>query len=470
MRRDDLRELWVPFALFGVDSVLAFSGLCAGWWLRYRTQLGQMVVNVQDAQFTDYLPLLLMGTGLLLATFLQLGLYKAPSLLRRLHATALIAKGACFWLFLFLCLSLVLRFVPEISRLFVVVSTVLVFCLLGLWRQLAYAIVVRTSALGRLRQRVLVYGWNENARALLQELNVTGRHPYVPLGVFGGKGEVVPEALRLGFGEVDGLPDILRTLHVDVLLCADPELPPEEVALLASICERTWTDFKVVPGRFESLVGGLRLQVVGGVPLLGLEDLPISRLFNRVFKRGMDVLGALAGLLLSAPVVLVMGYLIRKESPGPVFFAQERVGADNRVFRLWKLRSMLPDAALSDHERQSTARGDKRVLAIGRFMRRWNIDELPQFWNVLRGEMSLVGPRPERPRHADRLSGEIAHYFQRHIAKPGMTGWAQVNGLRGACDLALRIRFDHHYIENWSLWFDVQIMAMTFVRWRNRAE
>jgi lipopolysaccharide/colanic/teichoic acid biosynthesis glycosyltransferase len=150
-----------------------------------------------------------------------------------------------------------------------------------------------------------------------------------------------------------------------------------------------------------------------------------------------------------------------------VLFAQTRIGAGHRNFTLWKLRSMVPDAATTDGVRQSTARDDPRLLRIGAFLRRWNLDELPQFWNVLRGEMSLVGPRPERPHHVDRLSAKIPHYLPRHVVKPGMSGWAQVNGLRGDSDLAARVQHDIYYIENWSFWLDVQILLLTFVRWKN---
>jgi lipopolysaccharide/colanic/teichoic acid biosynthesis glycosyltransferase len=134
---------------------------------------------------------------------------------------------------------------------------------------------------------------------------------------------------------------------------------------------------------------------------------------------------------------------------------------------MYKIRSMRPDAALVEHASQSTLREDPRVLRIGKFMRKWNIDELPQFWNVLMGDMSLVGPRPERSYHVGVLSGQIPHYNARHAAKPGITGWAQVNGLRGDTDLSERVRCDLWYLENWSVWLDFQIMAMTFLSRKN---
>ncbi|MGH7957968.1 MAG: exopolysaccharide biosynthesis polyprenyl glycosylphosphotransferase, partial [Opitutaceae bacterium] len=229
-----------------------------------------------------------------------------------------------------------------------------------------------------------------------------------------------------------------------------------------------YVEWKVIPSTFEIFLSGLRLHTVGRLPVLGIEDLAINKLFNRVLKRLVDVFGAGIGLVASAPVMVVLAIVIKRESPGgPVFFSQTRVGSGHRNFTLWKLRSMIPDAAASDGAHQSTARGDERLLRIGEFMRRWNLDELPQFWNVLCGDMSLIGPRPERPYHVDRLSSEIPHYLPRHLAKPGMSGWAQVNGLRGQSSIAQRIQHDIYYIENWSLWLDLQILILTFVRWKN---
>ena len=167
-------------------------------------------------------------------------------------------------------------------------------------------------------------------------------------------------------------------------------------------------------------------------------------------------------------MIALLALVIKRESPGgPVFFRQTRIGAGHQAFTLWKLRSMQPDAAATDAAHVSTQRGDPRLLRFGAFMRRWNLDELPQFWNVLCGDMSLVGPRPERPHHVEQLSAVIPHYLPRHLVKPGMTGWAQVNGLRGESSIARRIQHDIYYIENWSLWLDLQIIALTFVRWKN---
>jgi exopolysaccharide biosynthesis polyprenyl glycosylphosphotransferase len=266
-------------------------------------------------------------------------------------------------------------------------------------------------------------------------------------------------------GDLDVL---LLAEQIDLLIATRLDLPREELRGIVRSCERAYVEWKVVPGAFDVFVSGLRLQTVGRLPILGVEELAITRLFNRTLKRLIDIVGALVGLIVSAPLVLVLAVLIKRESPvGAVLFRQTRIGAGHRPFTLFKLRSMAPDAAASDNAQQSTRRDDPRLLRLGAWLRRWNLDELPQFWNVLRGDMSLVGPRPERPHHVDHLSALLPHYLPRHLVKPGMTGWAQVNGLRGASDLAARVQYDNYYIENWSLWLDVQILLLTFVRWRD---
>jgi lipopolysaccharide/colanic/teichoic acid biosynthesis glycosyltransferase len=170
-------------------------------------------------------------------------------------------------------------------------------------------------------------------------------------------------------------------------------------------------------------------------------------------------------VLLSAPIIALFALLVYLESPGPVFYRQVRVGRRGRLFRIIKIRSMKLDAEKESGARWAT-KDDDRKLKLGAFMRRWNLDELPQFWNVLRGDLSLVGPRPERPELIKQFREQILYYNARHNIVPGMTGWAQVNGFRGDTDLSERIRCDIYYIENWSPILDIQIMLLTFVRWQ----
>lgn len=193
----------------------------------------------------------------------------------------------------------------------------------------------------------------------------------------------------------------------------------------------------------------------------GSNSLPLNRTLNVVLKRLVDMVGAIIGLVLSSPLVCIFACLVYRESPGPVFFSQYRVGRRGLVFKMFKLRTMKVGAEREDPLYPSTTRDDPRLLRIGKLMRRLNVDEVPQFWNVLRGEMSLVGPRPERPGHLAILQGQIPRYTERCASKPGMTGWAQINGLRGATSLKGRLRCDLFYLEHWSLLLDLKIMAQT---------
>ena len=464
-----LRETTLPAVLLAGDTVVAFSGLTLGFWLRYRSPLGALGIDVPDARFGDYLPLLLVGVGFLVGAFAQQGLYDGRMLLRKQQSLNLLARGTVFWVVVYLAFSLVIKFDPPISRLFVVIAAVVTLLMLWLWREIVYRVITGSTMLPQLQRRVALLGWNPAAQRLVQEVQKSRAHPYTIVGSIDDGTHPPMNPLR-GLGPVDALGTILREEQIDVLIAAHLDIPAEKLRAITGVCEQAYVEWKIVPAAFPIFLTGLRLQTVGSIPVIGVEDLAISRLFNRVAKRVVDIVGALIGLVVSAPVLAVLAALIKAESPGgPVFFRQTRVGAGHCEFTLYKLRSMRPDAAESDDAHSSTKPGDPRLLRIGSFLRRWNLDELPQYWNVLRGDMSLVGPRPERPHHVEQLSAVIPHYLPRHLVNPGMTGWAQINGLCGDTDLAERIRYDIYYIENWSIWLDCQILLLTFIRWRNPA-
>ena len=472
LAQKSLRQRTLPVVLFLGDAVCVFAGLLIGYGLRYHTPLGSIFIEVRGATLAAYLPLLLLGTVFFLAAFVHLNLYDERLLLRRYLAFNLILKGTAFWFLAYLGVSLVLKFTPPISRLFVVFACAAVLVLLYLWRSAFYAVVSAPRWRERLQQRAALLGWTGEAQALAREINARPAHPLRLVGVIDlpVAGQSTPPAgpdLPV-LGPAADLPALLARHDIAVLIAARLDLPRAELARLVATCEHAYVELKVIPSVFQIFISGLRLQTVGRIPVLGIEELAINRLFNRALKRGVDLVGAGLGLVLAAPVIAVLAALIKRESPGgTVLFRQERVGAGHRLFTLYKLRTMAPDAPAADHAAVSTAARDPRLLRLGPFLRRWNLDELPQFWNVLRGDMSLVGPRPERPYHVERLADAIPHYLPRHLVKPGMTGWAQVNGLRGGRALEQRIQHDIYYIENWSPWLDVQILALTFLRWRH---
>jgi exopolysaccharide biosynthesis polyprenyl glycosylphosphotransferase len=250
------------------------------------------------------------------------------------------------------------------------------------------------------------------------------------------------------------------------VVLADLSGPRERSMEIASLCEREMIGFKIIPACFRIFVSGLQLETISGTPLLGVSRLPLDNSINFFVKRVVDILGALIGLAISLPIMAIFGAIVYLESPGAIFYRQRRTGIVGRSFDIFKIRSMKLNAEEGTGAKWCTE-ADPRRLRIGAFMRKWNIDEVPQFWNVLKGEMSLVGPRPERPELIAQFKHQIPHYNARHHALPGMTGWAQVKGLRGDTDLSQRIRADIWYLENWSLMLDVQIMFLTFFKRAN---
>ncbi len=452
------------------DIASAFAGLALGYWIRYESPVREIaIVEVENATFGTYLPLILVGVVLLAITFSYLNLYDERWLLRRLRSLGLIIKGTTFWLFAYLGLSLALKFDPPISRLFVLVAYVTTLLSLYCWRSVFYRIVSRSHFRNRLQLRVAVLGHSKKAEQFAEEIDQPGLHTFGMVGfVDMGDTERIPEGWKgMNLWGADNLESILVENRIDVLLAANVEMAREELISVTEICERNYIEWKVIPSVFDVFVSNLRLQTFGNVPVLGVDHFDILRLFNRIVKRSFDVLVAVIGLVLTGPLIGLLAILIRKESSGGVVFKQERIGTNHRPFVMYKLRSMRMNSAEEDEQSQSTALGDPRLLRVGRLIRKWNLDELPQFINVLKGEMSIVGPRPERSYHVDRLSKVIPHYMPRHLVKPGMTGWAQANRLRGEGDLEKRIQYDIYYIENWSLWFDIQIVLLTFMRWKD---
>ena len=263
-------------------------------------------------------------------------------------------------------------------------------------------------------------------------------------------------------GTIEEAAAIALSESIDHLYVA---LPPDQHLQMIELIEATsreCIDVKVVPDLLQVIALRARLEDLDGVPVINVNDVPLQG-FNSLVKRGIDVaISAFALAVLAIPLALVAA-LVRLTSKGPIFYRQERMGLDGKSFTIVKFRSMADDA-----ERETgpvwAQHDDPRVTAFGRFLRRSNIDELPQLWNVLRGDMSIVGPRPERPHFVAQFKHRIPQYMLRHKVKAGLTGWAQVNGWRGNTALEKRIEYDLYYIENWSVSLDLKIMWLTLTK------
>lgn len=232
---------------------------------------------------------------------------------------------------------------------------------------------------------------------------------------------------------------------------------------IVAACEKSGVHTKFIPDYNNIIPTIPYMEDLQGLPVINIRHVPLTNVFNATIKRCVDIFGALFGIILFSPIMLITAALIKLTSPGPIIFSQERIGLHNRPFKMFKFRSMEVQDP-NKEKKQWTTPHDPRVTPVGRFIRKTSIDEMPQFFNILIGDMSLVGPRPERPLFVEKFKEEIPRYMIKHQVRPGLTGWAQVNGYRGDTSITKRIEHDLYYIENWSLGFDFKIMFLTIFK------
>lgn len=234
---------------------------------------------------------------------------------------------------------------------------------------------------------------------------------------------------------------------------------------IIAACEKTGTKASVIPFYAAYIPSNPQVDNIDGLPMINLRRIPLDNIGNAFMKRAFDIVGALVLIVLTSPLMLVAAVGVKLSSPGPIIFKQLRVGKDKKEFYMYKFRSMRVNAR---EQTGWSTNEDPRKTAFGSFIRKCSIDELPQFFNVLKGDMSLVGPRPEVPHYVEQFKEEIPRYMVKHQVRPGITGWAQVNGLRGDTSIQDRIEHDLYYIENWNILFDVKILLMTVFKTVNQ--
>jgi exopolysaccharide biosynthesis polyprenyl glycosylphosphotransferase len=349
----------------------------------------------------------------------------------------------------------------DYSRAMILYAWVLTVLLVTLGRWLHHTLTSRLKAQGWGNDRVLIIGTGEVGHMILQKIHWNPSLGYSVVGMVETNG-YQDRALSVPIlGETRELAGLIDKHEVDEVIIALPEASHEEILTLISQCERGSVSIKVFPDVFQIMASQVSIGDLGGLPLLSVRDVAL-RGWRLTVKRALDIVGSALGLVLLSPFLLFVAVLIKLDSRGPVFYAQERMGLDAKPFWCLKFRSMRQDA-----EKDGpgwTTENDPRRTRVGEILRRKSLDELPQLINVLLGEMSLVGPRPERPVYVEQFRRSIPRYMDRHREKAGITGWAQVNGLRGDTSIIERTKYDLWYIENWSLRLDLKIVIRTILR------
>jgi exopolysaccharide biosynthesis polyprenyl glycosylphosphotransferase len=325
---------------------------------------------------------------------------------------------------------------------------------------------------GRALRPVLIVGTGEIGAQLAQRLEEQPEYGLRPAGFLDADPYPLTRASPSGvppfLGGPSALADAVEATGARHVLLAFSPLSDDGLIALIRRCQDLGVEVSVVPRFFDTMSDRAVVEHVGGLPLVRLRTLT-PRSWRFTVKYAIDRIVAVAALIVGAPLFAAVALVIKLDSPGPVLFRQQRVGRDGQVFELLKFRSMRPPPAESERFEPPPGcagggiEGEDRRTRSGRLLRRTCLDELPQLVNVARGEMSLVGPRPERPEWVELFGGQLRRYDERHRVKSGITGWAQVNGLRGQTSIVKRVEWDNYYIENWSLWLDIEILLLTLL-------
>jgi len=350
------------------------------------------------------------------------------------------------------------RVILDYPRAMLVYNWLLTIVLLMLGRFVTNWMRKRLQDRGIGKDKVLLVGTGDTARMILQRIVWSPGLGYDLVGIIDGD---TPETEILGvpiLGRPEDLPELINEYKVDEVIVAIPEKGHRETLHVISYCERGRVTIKVFPDLFQYITSHAGIDDLGGLPLLSVRDYAL-RGYLLTLKRVIDFFGAAVGLIVFSPLMFLTALAIKVESPGPVFFVQPRMGLDGREFMMIKFRSMRTDA-----EKDGpgwTVKDDPRQTRLGMWLRRREVDELPNLINVFLGEMSLVGPRPEQAYYVDQFRRFVPRYMDRHREKGGMTGWAQVNGLRGDSSITERTKYDLWYSENWSILLDTKILLRT---------
>jgi len=450
-------DILIPFLTVASDAIAAEAAFLFSYWLRFYSPATRLFpVTKGFPPLEAYVWGSLVAIVVWLFIFKSGGLYGARRAVHPLDEFYNVVKGVTVGLMVVMSATFFYRGFSY-SRLVFIFLWICAILLVWIGRlgvlSLEHHLYRRkTNAL-----RVALVGSGALGHAVFERLAKQPELGYSMVG-FIGENDLLEKELPW-LGPMDQTAHILRRDRIDVVIATLAEDEAGRLVPLLKMSEGLNVEVFLVPDLVGMMTSRLRLQEIDGLPLLRLKEVPLAG-WNGILKRAFDASLAGIGLVALAPVFLVAAIAIRLDSKGSIFYKQKRVGLDGHEFDLIKFRSMHEDA-----ERETgpiwAQRDDPRVTRVGRFLRRFSIDELPQLWNVLKGEMSLVGPRPERPYFIDKFRGEIPRYLDRHRVKSGMTGWAQVNGLRGQAPIEERTKYDIYYIENWSLALDVKIILKT---------
>jgi Undecaprenyl-phosphate glucose phosphotransferase len=443
------------------DVVASNLAMLAAWFLRFSIEIIPASKGTQPlSKYALLLPIVSLVFPL---AFAIQGLYRVRS--TRSRAEEFLAVGIASVVGTTVLSGVILWLRPSHSDVYysraalgLFLVCTIAFVVIG--RAIVRVIVERRRRAGRNVERVLIAGSGELAKAVVDRINAHSELGFRIAGYLQNGEESRLEPLPC-LGRIEDAERVVREHEIEHVFVALPHASSEAMTSLLDRLVRNLVSIHVVPDLLQFMVLRSRVEDIDGLPTINLTETPLEG-WSRFVKRGFDLLVAMAALIVLSPLMLIVAALVWLEDRGPIFYRQVRMGLDGKPFEIVKFRSMRVGA-----ERETGAkwaeRDDPRCTRVGRVIRAWSLDELPQLLNVVMGDMSVIGPRPERPEFVEQFRAELPHYMLRHKVRAGITGWAQVHGWRGNTSLRMRIEHDLYYIENWSLMLDLKILFMTLL-------
>lgn len=459
------RELQIYTVVLLILDILSIVLSCIlSVWIRFNPLFFKDILLKNDPN-VNYYAVLILVIPVVLFVRLVLNLYKTDFDHDYYGEIGKILLANILGSFVLMSLTFVTKAGMAYSRLvlliFVILNTVISIASRSLFRYY----VKNKFKKGYVQKRFAIIGTGKLAEIYIGSIKDYLKWGYKLEGII----LTVPNEQQNGYmgysvlGCVDDLATLNKKYAFDEIVVAIHFNETPMLKKLIQICDHEGIRIKIIPAYYEFLKVSISIDDGNGLPLLVVRGVPLDRSLNRFIKRCFDIVLSFLIIFVSSPVLIIVGIGVKVTSKGSVLYKQERIGLNNNTFNMLKFRSMKIQST-SEEKVQWTKKDDPRKTKFGSFIRKTSLDELPQFFNVLKGDMSIVGPRPERPYWVNQFKDKIPEYMLRHYVKSGITGWAQINGWRGDTSIEERIKCDNYYIQNWSVWLDIKICLLTFFR------
>jgi len=444
-----------------IDAVVISLALILAWFIRFKTSF--FSESEWHLSFTTYMIPLILIIPLYLLIYDALGLY-TPHRTKKIDSEiwSIIKANVIGLLILMSALFIVKQI--HYSRYVLLLFAFFSVLLSTLERTILRKILRIIRKKGFNLKHILVIGAGDLGCNYAHKIHENRHLGYNIIGFLDDEKKVGYKVSKtVVMGKISDLTSIILRQSLDEIIIALPLKEYDKLGYIIKVCEKYGVKAQIIPDYYKYIPSKPYVDQLDDIPLINIRHVPLDSAYNKLVKRLVDIILSSIGIIITSPIMILTALIIKLTSPGPIIFKQTRVGLHRRKFEMYKFRSM---KVQTDEEEKVkwTTKDDPRKTRFGNFIRKTSIDELPQLFNVLKGEMSLIGPRPERPYFVEKFREEIPKYMIKHHVRPGITGWAQVNGWRGDTSIKMRIEHDIYYIENWSIWLDIKILFLTLFK------